>query len=497
VLEDSSPRNTLKKVGHRVGLACGVFALTSGLAMTPAQAASLSTLQQQAAAASAQAAAAKASAEAAAQQVADAQAQANAMAGRVSAAASQVAGSAQQAQDAGVVLTASEKKLADAQLKLYATQQRLQQARDYDAELASDLAAAQDALAAARAAVVAGQAQVDSQRLLMGSSAREEFQQQTPLEGLAAMFGAQSPADLSQRIQWTDTVFDTQTAAKARLDTALLQLQASRDLQSQIEARIAAAKSAAAAQVEIVADLTKQAKAQEADVAALVAANQQALLAAQKKLDADKNALGSAQGAQSAASQALTAAQGDLSDSQDSYQKALAEAKDLADAVKAEAARQAAAAAASGSSSSGSSSASTPRGDVSSDGFIRPIDASPGSPFGMRFHPILHIWRMHEGVDFGASCGTPIYAAKSGTVIMARMTLYSGNYTVISHGTVNGVALTTTYSHQTSFAVRVGQQVSRGQVIGYVGSTGLSTECHLHFEVRHDGTAVNPMDYIP
>ena len=493
MLEESSPRNTLKKLGHRVGLTFGVFALTGGLALTPAAAAT--TLQQQAAAASAQAAAAKARAEAAAQQVAAAQSEANAIAGRVSAAASQVAGSQQEAQTAGIVLTASEQKLADAQRKLYGTQQQLQQARDYDAKLGSDLAEAQVALVAARAAVEAGQAQVDSQRRLMGSSAREEFQQQTPIEGLAAIFGSQSPADLSQRLQWTDTIFDTQAAAKARLDTAQLQLQASRDLQTQIEARIAAAKAASAAQVEIVADLTKQAKAEESDVAALVAANQQSLLAAEKQLEADKGVLGSVQGAQSAAAQALSSAQGDLADSQNSYQQALAEADQLAAAVKAEIARQAKVS--SGSSSASSSSGSYARGAVSSDGFIRPIDAAPGSPFGMRFHPILHVWRLHEGVDFGASCGAPIYAAKSGTVVMSRMTLYSGNYTVIDHGTVSGVDVTTTYSHQSSMAVRVGQHVSRGEVIGYVGDTGLSTVCHLHFEVRHDGSAVNPMDYTP
>ena len=221
----------------------------------------------------------------------------------------------------------------------------------------------------------------------------------------------------------------------------------------------------------------------------------EALRQAVKQLEADKGVLGSVQGAQSAAAQALSSAQGDLADSQNSYQQALAEADQLAAAVKAEIARQAKVS--SGSSSASSSSGSYARGAVSSDGFIRPIDAAPGSPFGMRFHPILHVWRLHEGVDFGASCGAPIYAAKSGTVVMSRMTLYSGNYTVIDHGTVSGVDVTTTYSHQSSMAVRVGQHVSRGEVIGYVGDTGLSTVCHLHFEVRHDGSAVNPMDYTP
>jgi murein DD-endopeptidase MepM/ murein hydrolase activator NlpD len=120
----------------------------------------------------------------------------------------------------------------------------------------------------------------------------------------------------------------------------------------------------------------------------------------------------------------------------------------------------------------------------------------PGAPitsgFGPRVHPIYGDVRMHTGVDFGASAGTPIHAAADGVVVSAGPLGGYGNATVIDHG--NGLA--TLYGHQSSIAVAPGQRVSRGQVIGYVGCTGLCTGPHLHFEVRVRGTPVDPMQYL-
>jgi murein DD-endopeptidase MepM/ murein hydrolase activator NlpD len=120
----------------------------------------------------------------------------------------------------------------------------------------------------------------------------------------------------------------------------------------------------------------------------------------------------------------------------------------------------------------------------------------PGAPitsgFGPRVHPIYGDVRMHTGIDFGASAGTPIRAAADGVVVSAGPLGGYGNATVIDHG--NGLA--TLYGHQSSIAVSPGQRVSRGQVIGYVGCTGLCTGPHLHFEVRVRGTPVDPMPYL-
>jgi murein DD-endopeptidase MepM/ murein hydrolase activator NlpD len=106
----------------------------------------------------------------------------------------------------------------------------------------------------------------------------------------------------------------------------------------------------------------------------------------------------------------------------------------------------------------------------------------------MRFHPLLGYSRLHKGVDFGAGQGSPIYAVSDGVVSFAGRHGGHGNFVQLRHGGNMG----TGYAHMSRIAVRAGQRVRQGQVIGYVGSTGLSTGPHLHFEVYRGGEAINP-----
>jgi murein DD-endopeptidase MepM/ murein hydrolase activator NlpD len=122
-----------------------------------------------------------------------------------------------------------------------------------------------------------------------------------------------------------------------------------------------------------------------------------------------------------------------------------------------------------------------------------PINGRVVSPFGYRVHPILGIRRLHTGIDIDASTGDPIRAAETGRVILAQTYGGYGRAVVIDHG--GGMA--TLYAHQSSLAVSEGDQVERGEVIGYVGCTGLCTGPHLHFEVRINGAFVDPMGYLP
>ncbi len=115
------------------------------------------------------------------------------------------------------------------------------------------------------------------------------------------------------------------------------------------------------------------------------------------------------------------------------------------------------------------------------------------SPFGMRVHPILGTSRMHNGIDMACAQGTPIYATRAGTVTVASYQAGgAGNYVSINH--LDGFA--SIYMHMTRYVVSAGQSVSQGQLIGYVGSTGLSTGPHLHFGISYAGTYVNPLAYI-
>jgi murein DD-endopeptidase MepM/ murein hydrolase activator NlpD len=119
-------------------------------------------------------------------------------------------------------------------------------------------------------------------------------------------------------------------------------------------------------------------------------------------------------------------------------------------------------------------------------GLIWPVSAPITSPFGWRWG------RIHEGIDLGAPYGSPIHAAAAGTVIYAGWLGGYGNLVVVDHGG----ALSTAYGHQSQIAVSSGQHVEQGDVLGYVGSTGHSTGPHLHFEVRINGQAVDPLGYL-
>ncbi|MGC4174284.1 peptidoglycan DD-metalloendopeptidase family protein [Demequina sp.] len=118
------------------------------------------------------------------------------------------------------------------------------------------------------------------------------------------------------------------------------------------------------------------------------------------------------------------------------------------------------------------------------------------SNYGMRYHPILHYWRLHAGTDFRAYCGTAIYAAAEGKVEWATQVGGFGNQVMIDHGFVKGNSVMTSYNHLSRFSVHTGQYVVRGQIVGYSGSTGTSTACHLHFEVYVNGNTVNPISIL-
>jgi murein DD-endopeptidase MepM/ murein hydrolase activator NlpD len=115
------------------------------------------------------------------------------------------------------------------------------------------------------------------------------------------------------------------------------------------------------------------------------------------------------------------------------------------------------------------------------------------SGFGYRIHPVYKTWRMHTGMDFTAPIGTPIYATGDGVVIKpkSRMSGY-GKVVVVDHG----YGYKTLYAHCSKIIVRPGQKVKRGQIIGYVGNTGISTGPHVHYEVLKNDRPVNPVNYF-
>jgi murein DD-endopeptidase MepM/ murein hydrolase activator NlpD len=130
--------------------------------------------------------------------------------------------------------------------------------------------------------------------------------------------------------------------------------------------------------------------------------------------------------------------------------------------------------------------------------FLWPTEGDVSSGFGYRIHPILRTLKLHNGADIGGACNNPIYAAQSGKVVKTS-TGYSGgsgNNVRVDHGTIDGRNIQTAYLHMTRFIVQVGQRVTKGDLIGYVGSTGLSTACHLHLTLYKDGVGSDPLEYV-
>ncbi len=125
-----------------------------------------------------------------------------------------------------------------------------------------------------------------------------------------------------------------------------------------------------------------------------------------------------------------------------------------------------------------------------------PIDSQINSGFGWRTNPFGYGSSMHAGVDFSGQCGTEIHAAAAGTVVESAWTGGYGWRVVIQHAAREGHDIRTTYNHMQQPGVGVGTVMAKGDVVGYVGSTGDSTGCHLHFEVQYDGTPVDPMPYF-
>lgn len=140
----------------------------------------------------------------------------------------------------------------------------------------------------------------------------------------------------------------------------------------------------------------------------------------------------------------------------------------------------------------------TKNSSISTSGaFMLPVSgARVTSPFGYRIHPIFKSRIFHTGIDYAIASGTPIKASNSGKVIYSGWYGGYGKVVIIDHGIYKGQSTSTLYAHMSRQAVSVGQTVSKGQVIGYVGSTGYSTGPHVHFEVRINGKPQNPNNFL-
>ncbi len=383
---------------------------------------------------------------------------------------------------AALALTKAQNALSDAEARLRRTRAALAIAQHKDAALAAKLKAQQAALARAKAAVAAGERKLAAQKAMVGAIVRNQFQRQSDLLPLAMLTTSTSMGDLEKRVQLSRTMLDTNQAEFDQLTVLQTQLDAQKAEQARLEQQVAADKDASARNVAAKQKLAQQAARQQASVAALVTQRQSAQAAAARAAAADKAHYAGLQKEDAAVQQRIAAR--------------IARQKAAAARARARAAAQARAAAR-------ARSAARTRGrqhaawaaPASHHGFIYPAQGPITSPFGMRMHPILHVWKLHDGTDFGVGCGAPIYAPYPGRVVERYYNVGYGNRLIIDHGRVDGHYITTAMNHAVRYTVGVGAHVRKGQVIGYVGETGYATGCHLHLMVWEDGNLINPMTW--
>lgn len=371
-------------------------------------------------------------------------------------------GSSKDLVEAMVTLRRSADELVDVRVELAAAQQALAQAQRRDAEFASRLAFAQAEEAKAAHEL---SAQVDAEadtRAALGQIARETYASAGPV-GLAIALDAQTPDQYADRMAIAASALRAQDSTVDRLAVEESQSRARGARLAAVRAQVADLKVGSEMAVATRQRMQSQAEATEQRQSELVAGQAAAVALIKARMAAERVRLAAA-------------------DKEDARLRAVLAARARAAAVRA--ARDAT-----------RHHHRLARPSSGSGVLSFPVGAPITSGFGMRFHPILHYWRLHAGTDFGAPCGTPVYAAADGVVLRASWAGGYGNQLIIDHGFVHGVSLATGYNHLSRIVARRGS-VHRGALVAYSGTTGLSTGCHLHFEVFVNGVHVNPMGWL-
>jgi murein DD-endopeptidase MepM/ murein hydrolase activator NlpD len=371
-------------------------------------------------------------------------------------------------------LKAVQAKLPGAQAELVTAQNRLDAARERDRQLAQQLKVAQAQEGKATDDLAATAASTRDTTATLGTIARQAYQTGGVGE-LSVALQAQSADDFAQRVAFVDTAMQLQGQALAQLQVDRAQTAAKRARLTAVRQQVALLKAQAAANVVKARQLEQAAAAAKARVESLIKQQAAEVHTIEGRKAAEKKRLDALQAEQRKLQRQLAA---------------IARAERLA------AARAAARARASRQHRSTSSPPSSGSSSSSGSFLSRPVNGAwISSEFGMRFHPILHYWRLHAGMDFAVACGTPVHAAASGRIISAGWGGGYGNRIVVGHGIERGVSLATTYNHLSRIVVS-GGSVRRGELIGYSGTTGSSTGCHLHFETYENGTPVNPRRWL-
>lgn len=355
-------------------------------------------------------------------------------------------------------VTAAKADLQAARGVLHQARDKLHAARVRDREMQARLRAAESRLALARVDVLNGRKAVTDQSLAVQDMVNNFYQQGDPqLLALTGLLNSQTPADLTREAEARNVILGNETRAYDDLSAAEVLLKVREQQVEDATDAVEVARAEAAAHLVEMKQLEKAALAAKQQVADSVAVARDARQQARQARAKDRAAL-----ARLRAKEAR-------------IQRHLDHLAELA-AQKAQ-------------------RGGGYHGDTG--GFLTaPVNGPVTSAYGWREHPIYHYWGLHDGDDFGAGCGAPLYAANTGTVMSEWYSSVWGNRLYLNLGVVNGQSVVAIYNHLSSYDVAVGERVRRGQVVGRVGTTGWSTGCHLHFTVLVNGKAVDPQNWL-
>ena len=419
-------------------------------------------------------------------------------------------GAQAQAQAAQAAAEATEARAVAAEAK----------ARAHNEDVAQRLAVAQANQQRATEQLAKSATELVTSQDALDSYAAEVFQGSEQESQLGMVFGSTSPQDFANRLVMADTASAVASDTIDKLAAMTVDNTSTRsyltsvrgeiaDLKRQAEAALRSAEAAAAAatQAKNQAVVAKKNAITATQNAAAAKTQLDQLKAKQSASAADLAVQRKNEAADLAAAQAESARLKAVLVEQARRARIAEQRRVAALRAKLERQRQARIAAerakAAAAAKNGSSYTPRPQPPVTvptdstpSNFLTYPANGPTTSGFGMRWHPVLLKWMLHDGLDWGIPCGTPVYAAAPGQIIRAGWRASGwGNQVVIDHGIHRGVDLVTTYNHLTSI-VDFGGSVNRGQLIGYSGTTGYSTGCHLHFGVYEDGTPVDPRGWL-
>ena len=358
--------------------------------------------------------------------------------------------------DSYAALKAAKQALASAQGELGRTRGELAVAEARDREMQDKLVRTEKALQVAIAKLAQGEADLKDAEATVEQFTVNQIQQgDSGMRAFNRLLAGESPSSFTEEMSINDSVGDAQIAKMQELDAARVILKLKRDEVEELRDQVKKARAEAAANLKTKQALEAAAEQQAVQVAQLVAKNAKAKNAADSALAEDLALLRNYEAERNRVNAKLAAI----------------------------AARN----------------VRTGGRGVGGDGggtLSAPVNGPITSVYGMRRHPITGVYKLHDGTDFGVGCGTPIRAAASGTIIEQYFNAGYGNRVILDNGVKRGQSVMTTYNHLSRFALGAGAKVQRGDVIGYVGSTGYSTGCHLHFMVIVNGATVNPMGWL-